>query len=227
MDIVIKPLSYEEKISIAKSPPLRFFTMPINAHHFDYLDRLFIKWPTITKYEIQGLKELYMGPKKVYTHKDYNFGFFWKVGDIGEKGYIPFNRWKNKHGVLKPRKFFHQNLVGIEGLDKLSMGGDLLVWTKSMKDILVLDSLGYNAISCSSESMFGLLDDNLRYRLSSFKELVIWGDPDPAGERYAQEIKEFMGRGRIATSVGGKDPSDIIINTRDVNTIHQIIRNAK
>ena len=68
----------------------------------------------------------------------------------------------------------------IQGLEQLCETGDLLIITKSLKDVMVLYELGYNSIAPQSEvsSIPKIIMDHLRIR---FKTIIILFDYDEGG----------------------------------------------
>ena len=228
-DVDYIPLTIQDKIAIAKYP-LEYDLMPLSAPHFVYIDRLGINMRILHRFKVSGLNAIYSGPTDIYNAEDHNLGFYWKVGN-GDKGYIPFNGYY-KNDIWVPNKFYHQNMDALEGYDFLPPTGDVLIFTKSMKDIWLLTFLGYNAISCSSETSLGLLTHEMCLDLvKRFKTIVVWGDPDPAGIIYSQKVSSKLVKAggkdiRVAESKWAKDPTDITILTQDHNKVHQIIRKA-
>ena len=76
----------------------------------------------------------------------------------------------------------------ILGYKQLPEQGDLLIITKSLKDVMCLKSLGYNSISPSSEGT--LLPEIVIKDLSNrFKQLIVLFDNDTQGIKSAQKIK--------------------------------------
>jgi hypothetical protein len=202
--------------------PITFKKMKLTAAHLNYWSRLGVTWQLLRRFKVSGLEGLYRGPKKLWGTKRNNIGFHYQLRN-NDKCYRPFNlNWKGKKS-----KYLHQgeNLVP-EGYDQLPKTGKLLIFTKSMKDVLFLTSLGYNAISGGSESMYELILPYVDNLSSRFEDMVFWGDPDAQGIRYSEELKKMFGKGRIAQSVIAKDPTDIWIETGDANIIHMVIKKA-
>jgi 5S rRNA maturation endonuclease (ribonuclease M5) len=77
----------------------------------------------------------------------------------------------------------------IQGIEQLSDIGDLLIITKSLKDVMVLHELGYNAIAPQSEtsSIPKVIMDHLKLR---FKKIVILFDYDEGGIKGAKKLSE-------------------------------------
>jgi DNA primase len=89
--------------------------------------------------------------------------------------------------------------------------GDLLVITKSMKDVMVLHEMKIPAVSVSSESSF-LKDDLIAELKTRFQRIYILFDNDKAGNENSLkfEQKHNIPRIVIPDELGGKDVSDAV-----------------
>lgn len=77
----------------------------------------------------------------------------------------------------------------IQGLEQLPKEGKLLVITKSMKDVMVLHSLGINAIAPNSENLF--ISDKVLVDLKSrFKYIIVLYDNDRPGLYNMSKIRK-------------------------------------
>jgi hypothetical protein len=88
----------------------------------------------------------------------------------------------------KKNKFRNStNSYDIHGLEQLPEYGNLLIITKSKKDVMVLDRLGYNAIAPCGENtpIPKVIIDDLKQR---FNRLLILYDNDKAGIQGAKKI---------------------------------------
>jgi len=129
----------------------------------------------ISKYTINGLvKASYSKESPMYSYKVFN----------KFKIYRPFEpkatKWRGNLSSLD-----------IQGFEQLPESGELLIITKSLKDVMVLHELGYNSIAPSSESISipEVVMNNLRNR---FKKIIIFYDRDRAGLTFARKItKQF------------------------------------
>lgn len=77
----------------------------------------------------------------------------------------------------------------VQGMEQLADNGDLLIITKSLKDVMVLHELGYNAIAPQSEnsSIPKVIMDHLKLR---FKNIIILFDYDDGGILGSQKLSE-------------------------------------
>ena len=103
------------------------------------------------------------------------------------------------------------------GYDNLPDTGDLLIITKSLKDVMVLHELGIPSIAVQAESM--VFGDSIFKELSSrFRRIITLFDFDHAGIRLTNIFRKlystghrFLTDGRFRSiDYGAKDISDYI-----------------
>lgn len=100
----------------------------------------------------------------------------------------------------------------IQGAKQLPNTGDLLIITKSMKDVMTLYELGIPAIAPCSEVLF-LSDQQLKKLQSRFKKIVVVYDNDLPGIEGMRRIKKMYPNLNffwIPRKFGAKDTSDFI-----------------
>lgn len=98
----------------------------------------------------------------------------------------------------------------IQGFKQLPKSGNLLIITKSMKDVMCLYSLGLTAIAPNSETQF-LEDKVLEDLKRRFTYIALLYDNDLTGVRFARKIHKAHPELKIAIiprSTGSKDISD-------------------
>ena len=81
------------------------------------------------------------------------------------------------------------NNTNIQGYAQLPDSGNLLIITKSLKDVMCLYEMGFNAISPSSETTF-IPDGTLQSLRSKWKHIIILYDRDAAGMRNARRYSK-------------------------------------
>lgn len=99
----------------------------------------------------------------------------------------------------------------IQGYAQLPENGDLLIITKSLKDVMTLYSLGYTAVSANSENTLIPLKvmNDLKQR---FKRVIVFYDNDPSGKKGALDMHKTydVPLMEIPISYKSKDISDFI-----------------
>lgn len=138
--------------------------------------------------------------------KDPLFIYMWDKKTPIYKGYRPF-------APTHRLKFYAKNISGhIQGLDKLPDKGNILIITKSYKDVIVWWKLGYPAIAPHSENMF-ISPFDLYELESRFKHIYINYDNDDTGVKksiqYSSEhnLKYF----NLPVSTNCKDPFQFVV----------------
>lgn len=92
--------------------------------------------------------------------------------------------------ALRKNKFRNStSIYDVHGLEQIPQYGKLLIITKSKKDVMVLDRLGYNAIAPCGENtpIPKNIIDNLKAR---FEKIVILYDNDSAGIKGAEKLSK-------------------------------------
>ena len=78
----------------------------------------------------------------------------------------------------------------VQGLSELPKeGGDLLIITKSLKDVMCCYEMGFNAIAAASETVF-IPEDILKSLRSKWKHIVILYDRDQTGMSKARQYSK-------------------------------------
>ena len=116
------------------------------------------------------VKGIYKDSNPMYAYKVYNnFKIYRPLAD-------KYTKWRN-------------NLTenDIQGFKQLPKTGDILIITKSMKDVMCLYEMGIPAISPSSESTF-IPDKALNQLKKRFKRIIILFDRDTAGVKYLRKM---------------------------------------
>lgn len=152
---------------------------PFNEKDVKYWLQFGITENTLTKFNVSSIKYYLCNGIVKSIYKDDNPMYAYKVYDHF-KIYKPladkYTKWRN-------------NLTefDIQGYEQLPDKGELLIITKSLKDVMVLHEMGYNAISPSSESTW-LPEKALKAILRRFKRILINFDRDVAGVRNMRKI---------------------------------------
>lgn len=115
----------------------------------------------------------------------------------------------------------------IQGFNQLNLNKtSILIITKSMKDVMVLYEMGYNAISPSSETTF--IDDNVvNWCKSTFKHVLLLFDRDKTGVQRTRKFSKKYGLDSflINKKFKAKDISDAV-KINGFNTIKDWLDNT-
>lgn len=144
-----------------------------------YWSQFSITKETLIKFNVSSIKYYLCDGIVKGIYKDNNPMYAYKVYDHF-KIYRPladkYTKWRNN---LTP--------YDIQGYEQLPKKGDLLIITKSLKDVMCLYEMGYTAISPSSESTF-LTPDVIDALKRRFKRILICFDRDISGVKNMRKI---------------------------------------
>ena len=168
-----------------------------------YWSQFGISLKTLKKYNVSSIKYYLCDGVVKGVYKDSSPMYAYKVYDRF-KIYRPladkYTKWRN-------------NLTeyDIQGFEQLPSKGELLIITKSLKDVMCLYEMGYNAISPSSESTF-IPNDVLQNILKRFKRVLLCFDRDIPGCKNMRKISLKTGLKcmLVHKKWGAKDISDAI-----------------
>lgn len=149
-----------------------------------YWSQFNIDLETLKKYDVNSIKYylcngivkgIYKPENPMYAYKVYNnFKIYRPLAD-------KYHKWRN-------------NLTeyDIQGYKQLPEKGDVLIITKSLKDVMCLYKMDIPAISPASESTFipNIALEELKKR---FKRIIILFDRDKAGCKYLRKISQGTG----------------------------------
>lgn len=171
----------------------------------EYWSQFHITQKTLKKFNVNSIKYYLCNGIVKGIYKDENPMYAYKV----------YNRFKIYRPYADKYTKWRNNLTeyDIQGFAQLPEKGDLLIITKSMKDVMCLYEMGYNAISPSSESTF--IPDNILEQLKKrFKNILICFDRDIAGIKSMRKIKLKTGLNGflVHKKFHSKDISDAVKN---------------
>ena len=129
---------------------------------------------TLEKFNVSSIKYYLCNGIVKGIYKDTNPMYAYKV----------FNNFKIYRPLADKYTKWRNNLSqdDIQGWEQLPKKGDILIITKSLKDVMCLHEMGIPAISPSSESTF-ISDTALEALKKRFKRILVCFDRDNAGIR--------------------------------------------
>lgn len=167
----------------------------------------------------------------IYSGEIRHNGIIWHTSTIDDPLYIYM--WNAEHQIYKgyrpfalnPKfKFYSKNITNhIQGYDKIdNIDTDILIITKSYKDVVVWYKLGYIAIAPHSEVMF-IPPDTVEHLKNKFKYIYINYDNDTVGINRSKEfsIKYNLNSFTIPLNTKCKDPFEFVnkYNYNELNSI--------
>lgn len=181
-----------------------------NIVDYNYWKQYYISLETLLKYSINSCKRVII--KRVKENKLVLFAEYSNTNPIYSyeingkyKIYRPLNPTKYGKWISTTKA------EDIQGLAQLPTKGALLIITSSMKDLLVLKTLGYNAIALGGEGN-RIPAKILDYLYACFEKIIVFYDNDEAGLMYGSKFSSEIGSEYIYIPLKyeEKDISDFI-----------------
>lgn len=158
-----------------------------------------IKKKNFTKLDIDYWEEYGISKDTLKHYNVYPISTFWvnKLQSFNYSkeepmyAYCIYDKYKIYRPLSKRIYKWRNNCTSfdVQGLEQLVDKSDLLIITKSLKDVMVLYELGYHAIAPQSElsSIPKIIMDHLKLR---FKDIIIIFDYDEGGIQGAKKLSE-------------------------------------
>jgi hypothetical protein len=183
---------------------IKIKTMPFLEHDLKYWRTFGISKNTLDLFNVKSVFKAWINDKYYhkYSLKEPMYAYLF---DNRMKLYRPFSKkivkWRN-----------NCILSDIQGLLQLPDKGDILIITKSLKDVMVLYELGFNAIAPQSETP-NFNEDLIEDLRKRFKKIVVWYDNDAPGVRNSILLTEKIEADYFNIPKGmPKDPSDFLLD---------------
>jgi len=207
------------KINFVKEKPkFDVEVKPFSMVEGEYLKQFGITRETCRKFNVVAVNRLFINEKLVYTHNpnDPALGYYFGVD---EKGYSKWKIYFFKRNKQSKGPRFLSNTNRIQGLIQLPPRGDFLVITKSLKDVMVLDSFDINSVAMQGETMlpYDYIIEDFKRRFTHIATLL---DFDRTGVMSANKLRKmydipayFLTNGRFKSkNYMAKDISDVVKN---------------
>lgn len=157
---------------------IKEFTKP----ELDWWKSYGITLEILKKYHVYSCKNIFLNDNLFTTDSKLTFGYYggkldglelWRIYYSQRHEYRFLTNWPAKK---------------IQGFEQLPKDGKLLIITKSMKDVMCLNSLGISAIAPNSENLF-ISDNVLEILKQRFKYIVVLYDNDLPGIHNMNKIR--------------------------------------
>lgn len=184
----VKTFNVEEKLLIRPKSRIEILSQPFNITDFNYWNQYKIPFDLLNEYNVFSCKHVYLYKGDdmtvfTYTKQRPIYAYrFCSNNEYSYKIYMPYNDKKYKW------LFSGGSSKDIEGLDQLSLNGDTLILTKSLKDCMAYRLLGYDAISLQGEANkleYDLVDKLLK----RFDKIIVNYDNDTEGIKGSERFK--------------------------------------
>lgn len=177
-----------EPIKETESANIQVQIKSYTQEELDWWNQFGITKKILKKYHIYSLQHVFLNGNLRFTstNKCPIYGYYFgkdKEGLEKWKIYFPFNKDAGVRFINNlPKKI-------LQGYRQLPKTGNLLIITKSMKDVASLYGFGIAAVSTPSESTF-ISDKQLEEFKSRFKRIIVVFDNDRPGKRSLAKIRK-------------------------------------
>jgi len=184
-----------------------------------YWKQFHISIDTLKRFNVFSIKYFLCNRVVRGTYKETNPMYAYKV----------YDRFKIYRPLASKYTKWRTNLTNrhVQGLaESPQEGGNLLIITKSLKDVMCLYEMGYNAIAASSETTF-IPEDILKSLRSKWKHIVILYDRDGPGMMNARKYSKQYELDAIFVNkkFKSKDISDAVKNN-NFNEVREWLQNT-
>lgn len=201
--------NYTPKINIRQekstktSKLLQAILRKFKKEDYEYWEQYGITKEILIEYNIYAIKEVYLNKQLYWYNTDNNpiYGYYFhKTKKI--KCYRPLELNK------KNKWLGNVTSEDIQGYDQLPKGGDLLIITKAMKDVMCLKSIGLISIAPQGEDHY-FSEDIMNELKARFKHIICWYDNDKPGVNASIKLTTMYNLDYVNIPKGlPKDPSD-------------------
>lgn len=171
--------------SVERSKIIPYFK-PLTLQDFEYWNSFLISLPTLRIFNVRACSKAFVITRHSDNPLELNYTntnplYSYDFGKGVYKLYRPLSPEKQYKFVS------NTNSHDIQGMSQLPKSGELLIITSSLKDVMVLYELGFNAIAPQSENTV-IPEDIISELKSRFKRILIFYDSDKAGYESASKL---------------------------------------
>lgn len=187
VDRTIRTFTPQESLLYKPKSVIDIISQPFNLTDYNYWDQYHIPLTMLQEYNVFSAQRVYLYKSDktiVFTYNNTNpiYAYRFESYDSSSyKIYRPYNTDK------KYKWLYSGKSSDVEGYDQLSLSGDTLILTKSLKDCMVYRVLGYDAISLQGET--NKLDSEFVQKLKRrFNRIIVNYDNDEEGIRGSKRL---------------------------------------
>lgn len=221
----VEPVKKEEQESgeESKKKIIQYVAQPFTEEDLKYWAQYGITEKDLLQYNILSLKNVYVNGKLRWTYTPDNPIFGYEFGPGVIKCYRPRADKRDGRWLSSATRHYLAFYYTIPFI------GDLCIITKSFKDALLLNVLGYNAIAPNSESI-SLNLPQIRALKATYNNLLIFYDNDEVGLQSAKKRSEEVGCKYIyiPEECEAKDITDFYVKygkEETINLLNKLIGN--
>lgn len=180
---------------------IKVLTMSFNQVDLDYWRQYEIDKEQLEKFEVFSAFKTWIDNRFYYQWTKKEPQYAYKFDKKTFQLYRPLSS-KDKWRTNSQSNYLH-------GYNVLPISGDLLIWTKSRKDIMDLDLVGYQSVAPPSEGTIPTME-KIKELKQRFTSHVVLFDNDKPGIRYSDKFSQIIEGKQIFMPEGAKDPSDFV-----------------
>ena len=186
----------------------------IQRKYFTHVDDKYWSRYYLTRDDLKKFNVVPIRTYRVKSNGEWHQGPFFYTNEEPMYAYKVFKSYKIYRPLAKNKNNKWRGTLGaydIQGFQQLPDKGDILIITKSLKDVMVLYKLGYSAVAPSSESTM-IPKKVIEHLQGRFKRIIIFYDNDIPGVLLAERIvdKYNLPMMYIPWDEGAKDISDYV-----------------
>lgn len=176
----------DDRIEIREETKLPVKKRAWNKADEKYWGQFGLKTDFLQNHKIVPLQNYWVNDNLVYWYTPYDPAYSIEFGKGIRKIYRPFAK--------RFKWVTNAKTCNVQGDEFLAKTGDILVITKSYKDVLLLKTLGFNSIASQSESVFipeAIIEDYKK----RFQQIYLLWDNDITGMKYGEKFStlyDFM-----------------------------------
>jgi hypothetical protein len=139
------------------------------------------KLETLDKFKVTPIERAWLNGKPFYADTGKELAFAYHFGGYEYKLYFPERR---------KFRFIHSSSEVLQGYEQLPEYGDLLVVTKSMKDVMKMHEFSIPAVGPQSENIWTIPRwDEMKQR---FLRQMVFGDNDVPGRKFIRNVSAIQ-----------------------------------
>jgi len=228
--VVIPNRSFTNKTKVKESICLQIEKREFSEKDINYWKQFYISRNTLDYYKVYSVSKIFRN-KYLFLSINKDVLCFAYLVNNNFKIYFPLNE---KYKWYSNIRFY--SIKDIQGFEQLDLyenkpKKELLIITKSLKDVMVFYELGIDSIAISSESVT-LSKEYIDYLLEYYNNIIINTDNDEQGNKIIQSYKDTykdyinITYFQIPTTAGTKDPAEFV-KKYDLQTLKNLIINGR
>lgn len=185
-DIKTRRIEFQNELAETESAKIQCQIKDYTDEELKWWETFGINHKLLKKFHVFSIQHVFLNGELRFSSSNKNpiYGYYFgkdKDGNEQWKLYFPLRDSFRFLGNLRKKV--------LQGYKQLPKEGDLLVITKSMKDVVSMRGFGINAVAPNSETLF-ITDKQLEEFKSRFKHILVLYDNDRPGKHNLWKIRK-------------------------------------